>query len=389
MSEILVGERRVESISTNLVATPPTAETPPVATAAPAPPVKKTRGKLIFIPFPSGTQKAIVSFSKRTKTATSFNGAELVVVTEPRKVICDTTDRGAPQNHLTTFKRNNCRNCRKLRNDKRYLAELIAQSPEYLDRTVDEILEAFDRRAAQEELCPTVGELLKRKAERCPLNHSLAPFYEKPETAEVDAPALVLRMNIEPYLRNGTDCISMLKKRPNWFLYAYKEVEKREPQITPYRLSNVYGNGGICWGRNGNPTNPKLAMNTYWASGFNFDLRADGGRRNYTYNLKEYLETYEVPQEGYFDLKTIIKKDLVVATSEACSGLLVSSYSNLLKAVPKDKQVAEDTAGEKKVVFAWVTYHPDNYWILNCRGALFKMNQLDGKAKVTPYTQAK
>jgi hypothetical protein len=335
-------------------------ETLTLATEQTTAPVKRTvgRGKHKFIPFPSGTQKALISYD-----ASSFR-TKIFTVTEPRTANIQLPLGTDTDKWLDNFTTKNCNFCDKLRNHAEILQEAYAKNANLVDLSLKE-LEAFLAEKTKEG-CLGVHNHLKGS---CPAGKDVASGLANLNVAVMKVPALCL---VSDYCSKRTSSHFAFDSQQVYSLYAYKDTNN-VPSISPYRPANVHSNGNICWGGQPLPHSPRQALAAYWGSGFNTDLAAQKAN-----TLKGTLENYEQLSGSFLAIKGHLL-ETTLGVNQPCVGVYLSSFKNLLVAVPPKFHVK---IGGENLVIAWVlSAEPDKY-VLDCRGCLVEMNDLNGRATV-------
>lgn len=338
-----------------------------LATEQNTPPTKRTvcRGKHKFIPFPSGTTKAIVSYDSYEPDAI-YRGytTKIFTVTEPRTARITLAGGEDSAKWLEAFSAKICKSCSKLAVPAKILEQAYTADPSLITLNLDQMQSFLAEKI--EGACLSVTNHVKGV---CPAGHDIASGLEEQKVAVMKVPALCL---MSTYTSRTSSSHFAFDQGRKYSLFAYKD-DNQVPYISPYRPANVYTNGNICWGKQPLPQNPKQALAAYWGSGFNRDLASQAAN-----TLKGTLENYEQLSSN-FEKLTLHTLQNVHGINKPCVGVYLSSFKNLLSAVPSELHIK---VRSETFVLAWVlSAEPDRY-LLEFKEFLVEMNDLNGRAKV-------
>jgi hypothetical protein len=338
-----------------------------LATEQNTPPTKRTvaRGKHKFIPFPSGTEKALISYDSYEPHA-SYRGntTKIFTVTAPRTARITLVGNGDSAKWLEAFRAKTCKSCSKLAVPALILQKAYAEDPSLIALNLDQMQSFLAEKT--KDTCLGVTDYVKGV---CPAGHDIASGLEDQKVAVMKVPALCL---MSTYVsKSGSNHFAFNQGR-KYSLFAYKEVNQ-VPYISPYRPANVHSDGKICWGQQPLPQNPKQALAAYWGSGFNRDLASQAAN-----TLKGTLENYEQLSDN-FERLNLYTLENVQGINKPCVGVYLSSFKNLLAVVPPESHIK---VGSESMVLAWVLSAEPGRYLLDCRDFFVEMNDLNGRAQV-------
>jgi hypothetical protein len=338
-----------------------------LATEQNTPPTKRTvaRGKHKFIPFPSGTEKALISYDSYEPHANyRGNTTKIFTVTAPRTARITLVGVDDSAKWLEAFTAKTCRSCSKLAVPALILQQAYAADPSLITLNLDQMQSLLAEKING--TCLGVNDHVKGL---CPAGHDIASGLEDQKVAVMEVPALCL---VSTYVSKASSNHFAFDQERKYSLFAYKDVNQ-VPYVSPYRPANVHSDGKICWGHQPLPQNPKQALAAYWGSGFNRDLASQAAN-----TLKGTLENYEQLSSN-FEKLTLQTLQNFHGVNKPCVGVYLSSFKNLLTAVPPEFHIK---VGSETIVLAWVlSAEPDRY-LLDCKGFLVEMNDLNGRAQV-------
>ena len=355
-----------------------------LATEQTTPPVKRTvaRGRHKFIPFPSGTEKAIVSYSSYNSghRSNNFNGnhcreaelghvTKIFTVTAPREARITLVRQSDSTKWLESFTHRNCNSCPKLATPAKILETAYAADPDLIKLSLKQLESLLAEKT--KDGCLGVNEHVKGN---CPAGHDVASGLADLNVAVMKVPALCL---VSTYVSKPNSNHFAFDRHQEYGLFAYQETSN-VARLAPYRPANVHLYGKICWGSSiPMPHSPKHALAAYWGSGFNTDLASQKAN-----TLKGTLENYEQLSDN-FDLLKKWQLEASSGINAPCVGVYLSSFKNLLVAVPQKHHLK---VGSETLVLAWVLSAEPNKYILDCRGFLVEMSDLNGRATVKVLT---
>jgi hypothetical protein len=369
-------------------------------------------------PFPSGTEKAILSFGIKLHEYSSKDDGvkrvqirsklDLSVITSPRKVSLDFSrsvngkvmmDSDASRRR-ERFKSEKCMTCQYFKTN----TDSIISNPKLINDLTKEssITDLCDKikNLSEDADCKGIKSLDNTSLYKCRAGFIVKGFTFWNMLLDINVPKLVLTLSAGVYsesipdtkdaatLEQYTKDISYVKDRGHWMLHKLWDDDPEEMLIRPYRISNVGGDGSICWGDLNYPRDPKTAMSSFWSSNFNFDLHDDN--RTTGKGLRTAIQSYECPPSDRISFNTLhsTNKSKLVHANEP-KGFIYSDNNLLMQQVPAKYHV-KILKGPAKV-FGWIEATTKitaadgsikTSALINCRGFYIRVDDLNNPTKV-------
>lgn len=354
-----------------------------------------------FNAFPSGTVGALFSFRNIDGSSGYVKDFRVSILTEAcqLKLALNIQSDSEFERRRENFLYQKCQTCIHYKSDQALMLDLLISDPGKFKRTVKNIKTAFDLVRARDNGCSGIYGFADSEKETCQKNYSISQYNANRLHALVDIPTLMMTCSLTTedgenmaLVPRASDLLALLSgqraagSKARWSLFRYWEPEpgstKPNPLYKAFRLTNVYGDGRICWGENPNRyTSFKSALTSFWASRCNFDLH--DSERDYEHGLKVAIESYECRPEGRAALTTLHKLGETIGRKGPCKGFVLTDSAAFTAAVPREKLVNFNFQnGLKPFFFGWVTSSKEGSHIIDCRGVLVEASSLSEDAVV-------
>lgn len=161
----------------------------------------------------------------------------------------------------------------------------------------------------------------------------------------------------------------------NSHLFAMDISSTEKIMLTPYKISNVMEGGEICWGDLAQPSNLKLAFNSYFGSQFNQDLTNLDDYYDedlYFRDYLDYVKKYRVKilkRQEFKDKTDFICGKRYWASPKGAEAVLVSADKTLLKQISEQYWFRSEMP---PLIIALATKNKD-FWIFESGNFKFKI----------------